>query len=74
MSLNSEIFKALERHFLTEKLGMSEALATLTNHIIILIQSLVLSPEDKLSTAEELVSIVLDEIKNNPNPIARSLN
>ena len=74
IKLDRELYALLTRHLRDGKADMTEVLAIMSNHITMMIQCVAAPPEVKISLAEQVMVCVVEEIKKDPNPMARRLN
>lgn len=73
MKLDTDLYALLTHHLRGGKTDLAKVLAIMSKHIIMILQGISLSHEEKISLAEQVMSCVVDEIKKDPNPMARRL-
>jgi len=73
MNLDKDIYAVITYH-ISKGASVTQVLAVLGNHLASVVQCVSGSPELKISIAKEIMSCVVDQVTNDPNPMARKLN
>lgn len=73
LNFDDELYDLIQKHLIIER-NLTKVLAVLSNHVTLLIQSLIATKEVKIDLATQCLSCVLDEIKKDPHPMTRKLN